>query len=457
MTRLNKIAFFLICSLVVFTTLAYGTVHPRIIIVFYVVVACLALLWTADCIASKTFRFSRHLLQVPLVLFGLYALIQVIPFGSYADASGIESIPRTISADPFTTKVTALHILVLCVFFAAALVFIESASRLRRLATVLTIFGFAYAFYAILQSVLSPEVIYGIYKPQAMPFGSFVNRNDFAAVIVMLMSVPLGLLFTGAVARDKRLLYFIAIALMATSLLLCNSRGGLVAIFTEIIFLLIITTRAKGKKNFVLKAALSLLLIGGGIGGAIFVGGETSLSRITETAKEIDAPPETTTRFHMWGVTMKVIVDNMPFGAGLGAFPQVYSQFDTLGGYQRVEQAHNDYLQVLADAGFVGLILGGVFLFAFFRQGFEGSRIDNTFRKGIAVGAFAGCFGVLVHSAFDFVLHITAVAVMFITLLAMLVSSAREYKDDIRDFDDVKPRRIRRSRNVTAIHERSSD
>ena len=191
--------------------------------------------------------------------------------------------------------------------------------------------------------------------------------------------------------------------------------------------------------------------------GTIFVGGETSLSRITETAKEIDAPPETTTRFHMWGVTMKVIVDNMPFGAGLGAFPQVYSKFDTLGGYQRVEQAHNDYLQVLADAGFVGLILGGVFLFAFFRQGFEGSRIDNTFRKGIAVGAFAGCFGVLVHSAFDFVLHITAVAVMFITLLAMLVSSAREYKDDIRDFDDVKPRRIGRSRNVTAIHERSSD
>lgn len=456
MTRPNKIAFFIVCSLIVFTTLAYGTVHPQIIVLFYAVVACLALLWAADCILSKTFRVSRHLLQLPLALLGLYALIQVIPFGSYLDASGVTSIPRTISADPFATQVTALHIFALCSFFAAALIFIESASRLRRLAALLTIFGFAYAFYAILQSVLSPDAIYGVYRPQALPFGSFVNRNDFAAVIVMLVGVPLGLLFTGAVARDKRLLYFVAIALMAASLLLCNSRGGLVAIFAEIIFLLILTTSTKRKRDFVLKAGLSLLLIVGGIAGAVFVGGETSLSRIAETTKEINAPPETTTRFHMWGVTMKVIADNMPLGAGLGAFPQVYSRFDTLGGYQRVEQAHNDYLQVLADAGLVGLVLGGLFLFAFFRQGFVSSRVANTFRKGIAVGAFAGCFGVLVHSAFDFVLHITAVAVLFVTLLAMLVASAREYKDDVRDFDDAKPKRKRRSGNVTAIHERSS-
>jgi O-antigen ligase len=457
MTRLNKLAFFLICATVVFTTLGYGTVHPQIIVVFYVATAGLALLWAADCIASKTFRVSRHLLQIPLVLLGVYALIQIIPFGSFVDASGIESIPRTISVDPFATQVTALHIFALCIFFTAGLVVIESASRLRRLATVLMIFGFVYAFYAILQSVLSPDAIYGIYKPQAIPFGSFVNHNDFAAVIVMLVSVPLGLLFTGAVARDKKLLYIIAITLMATSMLLCKSRGGLVAIFAEIISLVILTTRTKGKKNFVLKAALSLLLIAGGIAGAVFVGGETSLSRISESAKEIDAPPETATRFHMWGVTMKVIADNMPLGGGLGAFPQAYSKFDTLGGYERVEQAHNDYLQILADAGIVGLILGGLFLFVFFRQGLESVHIDNTFRRGIAVGAFAGCFGVLVHSLFDFVLHVTAVAVMFITLLAMLVASRREYKDDIGDFDGVQPKRRRRSGNVTAIHEQSRD
>jgi O-antigen ligase len=451
MTRLNKLAFFLITASVIFTTLIYGTVHPQIIAFFYVVTSLLALLWAADSLVTKTLRISRHPLQGPIFLLGVYALVQIIPFGSFSDSSGVASIPLTISADPFATKLTALHIFALCIFFAAALVFIESASRLRRIATVLSIFGFTYAFYAILQSVLSPDAIYGIYKPQATPFGSFVNRNDFAAMILMLISVPLGLLFTGAVARDKKLLFVIAIVVMATALFLSGSRGGLVAMFAEVVFLVILTTRTKGKKNFVLKAALSLLLIVGAIAGAVFVGGETTLSRVSETAKEIDAPPETVSRFHMWGVTTKVIVDNLPFGAGLGAFPQVYSKFDTLGGYERVDQAHNDYLQILADAGIVGLILGGVFLFTFFRQGFESARVANTFRKGIAVGAFAGCFAVLVHSMFDFVLHITAVSVMFITQLATLVASGREYKDDIRDFDDEKPKRRRRSASVTEL------
>lgn len=456
MTRLNKIAFFLISAVVIFTTLAYGTVHPQIIAVFYIAMVCLALLWVGDSIVSKTLRVSRNLLQAPLVLLGLYAIVQAIPFRSYSDASGIESIPQTISVDPFATQVTALHIFSLCIFFAATLIFVESASRLRRVATVLTIFGFTYAFYAVLQLVLSPDAIYGIYKPQVLPVGSFVNRNTFAAAIVMLVSVPLGLIFCGAVSRDKKLLYIVAIALMATTVLLSGSRGGLIALLAELGFLVILTTRAKGKKNLVMKAALSLLLIFGGIAGAIFVGGETSLSRIGETATEVEALPETTTRFHIWSVTIKVITNNFPLGAGLGAFPQAYTKFDSLGGYGRVEQAHNDYLQILADAGIIGVSLGAFFLVVFFRQGFESAGVTNKFRKGIAVGAFAGCFGVLVHSVFDFVLHVTAVGVLFITLLAMLVASGRKYKDDIRDFDEVKLKGRKRSGTVTPINERSS-
>lgn len=455
MTRLNKIAFFLFCSLIVFTTLAYGAVHPQIIVLFYGLEICLVLLWAADSFASGTFRFSRHVLQIPLILLAAYAFIQVIPFGTLVESGGIGSIPRTISVDPFATKLTGLHLIALCGFFAAALVFIESASRLRRLATVLTIFGFVYAFYAILQLVLSPDAIYGIYKPQAVPFGSFVNSNDFAAIIVMLLCVPLGLLFAGAVPRDKKLVYVVAIALMATSLLLSGSRGGLVALLAALVFLVILTTRTKTTKEIVLKAALSLLLVAGAIGGAIFVGGETSLSRMGESASELESTPETSTRLHIWKVTLDVISDHLPFGAGLGAYPQAYTKSDTLSGYQRVEQAHNDYLQILADAGIVGLVLGLTFLFALFRQGFESARVENNFRRGIAFGAFAGCFGVLVHSLFDFVLHITAIAVMFLTLMAMLVASGREYKDDIRDLDEIRPRRRRRSGSVTAIRERS--
>jgi len=80
---------------------------------------------------------------------------------------------------------------------------LDSSARVRRLATVITVFGFVYGFYAILQMVLSPDKIYGIYKPQsAVPFGSFVNRHDFAAVMEMSISVPLGMMFAAKLGEE---------------------------------------------------------------------------------------------------------------------------------------------------------------------------------------------------------------------------------------------------------------
>ena len=447
MNRLNKIAFFLICATVVVTTLLYGTVHQPILALFYLMVTALLLLWAIEYLVTGTLRYSRHLLQLPLVLFGIYALIQTIPFGTITDSGGVSGISRTISLEPFATNVTALHIFALAVFFSLTLVYLDTAARLSRMVTVIMIFGFVYAFFGILQSMLSPDKIYGLYKPQSTPFGTFVNRHNFAALIEMAVSIPLGLLFTGAVRRDKRLLYVIAIALMGASLLLSGSRGGLIALLSAIIFLVIITSRARGRKNLILKAGLSLLLVIAAVGGAIFVGGETSLTRAAESLTTEQAG---TNRTHIWGVTLKMIGDSLPLGAGIGAYSVAYTRHDTAGGFERVDQAHNDYLQVLADAGIPGLLIGVFFLFLLFREGIRNVSVANTFRRGVASGAFAGCFAILIHSIFDFVLHVTAISVMFLTLIAMLVAAGRKYDDDTDEFDEPHPKR-RRSASVTAI------
>jgi O-antigen ligase len=447
MNRLNKIAFVLICATVVVTTLLYGTVHQPIIALFYLMVTALLLLWAIECFFTGSLRYSHHPLQLPLILFGIYALIQTIPLGTTIDPGGVSGISRTISLEPFATNVTALHIFALAVFFSLTLVYLDTAARLSRMVTVITVFGFAYAFFAILQSMLSPDKIYGIYKPNSTPFGTFVNRHNFAALIKMAVSIPLGLLFTGAVRRDKRLLYVIAIALMGASLLLSGSRGGLIALTSAIIFLVIITSRARGRKNLFLKAGLSLLLVIAAVGGAIFVGGETSLTRVAEGLTTEQAG---TNRTQIWVVTLKIIGDSMPLGAGIGAYSTAYTQHDTAGGSERVDQAHNDYLQVLADAGIPGLLIGGLFLFLLFREGIRNVSVTNTFRRGVASGAFAGCFAILVHSIFDFVLHVTAISVMFLTLIAMLVAAGREYGDDTEEFDEPHPKH-RRSASVTQI------
>jgi O-antigen ligase len=457
MSLLNRAIAIWILTVFVLMTMLYGGVHQPVLAVFYASVALLAILWAADSWVTGGGRISGSWLQMPLVALGIYAVVQVIPFGTTTDASGVGGIPRTISADPFATSITAIQIFSLLIVFGAMLAYIECAKRLRRLAAFVTIFGFAYAFFAILQSVLSPDAIFGIYRPASgHPYGTFVNRNDYAAMMVMFLSVPLGMLFSDAVARDKRLLYIVAVALMATSLLLSQSRGGLVAFVVEIILLVLFTTRQRGSKKLILRFALSATLLLIAIGGAIFVGGETSLMRLSGSDVAVENPAETTSRFHIWSTTTKMIADNMPFGVGLGAFPAVYPRYDTSSGFERVEQAHNDYLQLVSDGGIVGAILGLFFLYLLIRQGRQAVAIDNGLRHGIAIGALAGVIAVLVHSLFDFVLHVTAVSLLFLMLLAMLAASSRKYDDDVTDFDhagrrprrNVKPSRSGSSRTM---------
>ena len=446
MTIANNIAFALIGVLLVFTTAAYGAVHQPIIALVYITIAAMMVLWAADRWRAGELTYDSSYLQMPLYAAAVYGLIQVIPFGSLAATAGVEGIPRTISLFPFATQLSAVHFFALGFFFSAALVLINTAGRIRRLVLLITIFGAIFAFFSILQFVLSPTRIYGIYEARSgAPFGTFVNRHNFAAYMEMTMALPLGLMFVGAVNRDKKLLYITGIGLMGVALIMSGSRGGLVAFLAQIFILVLLTIGNRSRSNIVLKTALAAALIAAIIGGSFFVGGESSLTRIAETATSQDI---TTDRAHIWRVTLDVIANNLPFGAGLGAFGVAYTAFDSYSGLERVEQAHNDYLQVLSDAGLVGLLIGGLFLFLLFKTGMASVRRSNLFRRGVAVGAFSGVFAILVHSIFDFVLHTTAVAILFLVLTALLVASGRRYDDDLdeRDIHGTGERRPKRKR-----------
>jgi O-antigen ligase len=447
-TLTSKIIFGLLCVCLVFTALAYGTVHQPTIALFYLTAAAMIVLWAVDSFQTGILRFNKSLVQIPLIGTVLYALIQIIPFGTLAETAGVTGIGRTISLEPFWTQMFALHFLALFFILAISLTYLDSSARLRKMTTLITVFGFAFAFFAILQAVLSPTKIYGIYETEfAQPFGSFVNRHNFAAYMEMAIAVPLGLVFAGAVPRDKRLIYLTAIGLMGIALLLSGSRGGLVSLLAEIVFILILTNKTRGSGQIALKIGLAVLLIAVIAGGAIMIGGESSLTRFAETAASKDI---STNRTHIWNVTLAVIKNNLPFGAGIGAFAAAYTPYDTMNGIERVEQAHNDYLQILADAGIVGLLLAGFFIYQLFRTGLKNIKTDNLLRRGAGVGALAGCFAILVHSLFDFVLHTTAITVLFLILAAIVVVSGRNFTDDEQVFE----RRRSKKANVTSIQEK---
>lgn len=430
----------------VFTTIAYGAVHQVVLALTYVLLAVVVMLWALDCFRGGALRFSTSYLQIPLYGAAIFGLIQIIPFGTVS-AGGVDGLPRTISYEPFATQVNALHFFGLAAFLSVMLVLINSASRLRKVAGFIVIFGSIFAFFAIIQSVLSPTSIYGIYdRPYAQPFGSFVSRNNFAGWMEMAVAVPLGMLFAGSVRADKKLLYITATVLMGISIVVSGSRGGLVALLAQVGFVLILTfARQKGRAW--IGVLLAIAMVGVIIAGTAFVGGDSSLTRITD---DTAVTSEASSRPRIWANTIKMIGENMPFGVGLGAYGAAYTKFDPSSGLERVDQAHNDFLQVLSDAGIVGGALGLLFLYLIFSKGLRASKGENDYRRGLAVGVFAGIFGVLIHSLFDFVLHTTALSLLFLVLLAVLEACARKFDDDVENEDPVSSRRSGR-KSVGAV------
>jgi O-antigen ligase len=125
-------------------------------------------------------------------------------------------------------------------------------------------------------------------------------------------------------------------------------------------------------------------------------------------------------RAHYWPIALKIFFANPILGAGLDAFGVAFTKFDTWNGAFRVEQAHNDYLQMLADAGLAGFGCIAVFVYFLLRKGFAViAASPGGFRRNAAIGALAGCFGVLVHSFFDFPLRTPSNGFFFLLLAAI--------------------------------------
>jgi O-antigen ligase len=291
------------------------------------------------------------------------------------------------------------------------------------------------AFYGILQDLANLEAIYNLrLTNQANPFASFVNRHHFAGFMEMTIGVTLGLLFGKATENNKRIFLIIAVVIMGIALILTNSRGGMLSLLGVITFVVAVNLIRKPTsevnspiadgKNYLRNFAF----IGGGLalilvlfGTVLLLGGDESLLRGIGLQDQADI---SSGRIHFWQIALRIFFDYPILGAGLDAFGVAFTRYDTWSGMYRVEQAHNDYLQILADAGILGFACVAAFIYLLFKKGLRTIReSSDRFRRSAAVGALAGCFGILIHSFFDFPLRTPSNAFFFFTLTALATVS----------------------------------
>ncbi len=84
------------------------------------------------------------------------------------------------------------------------------------------------------------------------------------------------------------------------------------------------------------------------------------------------------------------------------------------------QQVHNDYLEVPASGGIVGVALFVWFATVLVNQSRKTLNATDGLHRAAASGAIIALVGVAVHSMVDFGLHITANALVFVTLVAIL-------------------------------------
>jgi O-antigen ligase len=458
----SSLIMLLLCSAIITTTLAFGTVHSWALGLFQLSAALVVVCWALDAWRTGTLRLSSNLLQLPLLGLCAVGLIQLLPLGGEQLPGGLLSVEgtRALTLDPSATRVVLIQLGALIVFFSATLSFLDSAARLRLLTRVIIVFGFLLALYGLIQHYVNPSTIYFLREPkQATPFGPYINRHHFAGYMEMTLALPLGLLFAGAVSRERAALYAFPAAVMAVALVATNSRGGIISMAAEILFLVLIfpaarrgadegrsSSRGARLKWAALRLGLGFALVLALLLGSLYFGGEASLSRFVGSVN-IEDP--TTGRAHFWRGAIEIIKANPVLGTGLGAFGSAYTRYDTAGGAYRLEQAHNDYLQLLTDAGLIGGLLGLFFVAVLFRQALRRMRSHDRFRRGVALGALAGCGGVLVHSFFDFTLHTAANGLLFLVLAALATADDRVEQADLH-------RRRRRRRRRSGSGERES-
>jgi O-antigen ligase len=156
------------------------------------------------------------------------------------------------------------------------------------------------------------------------------------------------------------------------------------------------------------------------IGFLIWLGGNELTRRLVSIQSETRQELTGGVRFTIDRDCLRMLRQKPFLGWGLGTFPVVYPQFRTFYTSFFVNQAHNDYLQLLVEAGIAGFGIAVWFLVLTFRG--ARAKLQNwteTVNGTLTVAALLGCIGILVHSFLDFNLQIPANAALFYALCAI--------------------------------------
>lgn len=299
--------------------------------------------------------------------------------------------------------------------FMGALVLTTAQKRL--MALVWIALAAASLFLGALQMIAgagSRLYFYSITNPGAA-VGLFANRNHHAAFVYAL--VPFAAVFAADLRRgvlDRRALapllaaVFIPLAVIGVGAM--NSRAGIVLMAPALLGAMAVAFRIGGAgRKWIIAAlvgGLSLLAVG----FVVLFNLAPILERFHAMASSGDV------RLDAWPTVLKAAAQVQPVGGGIGSFETLYRASEPLAQVTPTyfNHAHNDYLEIWLEAGWVGVVLLAAFV------AWLGGRVwriwsatNRSPEAGLAAAASLVPLLLLAHSVVDYPLRVEAIAVLF--------------------------------------------
>ncbi len=105
----------------------------------------------------------------------------------------------------------------------------------------------ALAAFALVQGVAPNGRLYWLRQPRmgGWIYGPYVNHNHYAGLMELLVPIPLVLSLSRLTYEKERIAAGVAAAVMIGTIFLSGSRGGMVAIFVELVIFAVILLRQK--------------------------------------------------------------------------------------------------------------------------------------------------------------------------------------------------------------------
>jgi len=344
--------------------------------------------------------------------------------GAYLAYMGLQSIGVLPSDTPKASLLATLRTLSYGAFFFLML---QVARNPRRASWMLETLFYAVLFYALIGFFARFNIAQ---LPEALMAGdsqsgaraTFVNRNSFATYLGFGLLVGITLIIRRAsrlrFADTRLVVYFVAVMVIAVTLMATNSRMGVAAVLVALGVLGLILAGKRSEIGLP-AAALGAIIIALAISAAFYTYGENLLDRLGTVERDADV------RFALYQQVWDMIMARPWAGFGADSFEISFQKFHSPPVSTDLiwDKAHNSYLTNWAEMGLVfgsmpAVLLAlafGVFCRSVYirRQSFTLPLLGLTV---ILQGA--------VHSLADFSLEIQANVFLFLAIVAIALANS---------------------------------